>query len=579
MVQERRSMLRIWNVTLVIVTFFLTIFGTFMTRSGVVESVHAFGDDPELARLFTIFMITILVVSFGLVIYRMPLLRARNELESWLSREAAFLVNNWILLFSAFFILFTTMFPTLSEAVTGERLTIATPFYNQWMTPIGLVLLFLTGVGPLLGWRKSTIQNLRSQFMWPVLSGTTAGAVLFASGFRNLIAGLCFVLCAFVMGTVVQEFWRGTNVRRKATGTDFFTALIGLVGRNKRRYGGYIVHVGMVLFFLGAAGQAYKQEKEQLMRPGERAALPPYEIRYDALKISQDSQKQIIMASVTVFENGQEVRKMYPQKWAFNKRTDEPPTTEVGIWRRPGEDFYVVLAAFDPGSQAANIKIVINPLVNWVWIGFGFLAIGTIIALLPEKVYSFAVEKMPEAVATAGTVILALVLGGAPLAALSPQPASQTPAPEEQSAEGQHAVNLAVAPVIPRNDLEKRLGQRLVCLCGGCGKEPIGTCTCSEAAKVRREIAGLVDQGMNEEQILHYFIEKHGGQQMLGAPLDEGFNRLAWLFPYLAGATGVVIVGAVALRWSRRRESSALEPPGADAELNDRLDDELRNLD
>src|SRR6059058_2502139 len=178
MVQERRSMLRVWNVTLVIVTFFLTIFGTFMTRSGVVSSVHAFGEDPALARMFTGFMIAILTFSFGLVIYRLPLLRARNELDSWVSREAAFLVNNWVLLFSAFFDLFATMFPTLSEAVTGERITVGPPFFNKWMLPIGLVLLFLTGIGPLLAWRKSTLHNLRDSFLWPVLAAlVTAGAL------------------------------------------------------------------------------------------------------------------------------------------------------------------------------------------------------------------------------------------------------------------------------------------------------------------------------------------------------------------------------------------------------------------
>src|SRR6266446_1090136 len=153
MVQERRSMLRIWNVTLVIVTFFLTIFGTFMTRSGVVQSVHAFGDDPVLAKLFTIFMVIILTFSFGLVIYRLPLLKARNEFDSWISREAAFLANNWILLFSALFVLFAKMFPTLSEAVNGHRLTVATPFFNKWMVPIGLVMLLLTGIGPMMAWR------------------------------------------------------------------------------------------------------------------------------------------------------------------------------------------------------------------------------------------------------------------------------------------------------------------------------------------------------------------------------------------------------------------------------------------
>src|SRR6059036_3951312 len=184
MVQERRSMLRVWNVTLVIMTFFLTIFGTFMTRSGVVQSVHAFGQDAELARLFTGFMITILVASFALVIYRLPLLRSRNELDSWASREAAFIVNNWILLFSAFFVLFATMVPTLSEAIRGERLTVSAPFFNKGMLPIGLVLLLLTGVGPLLAWRKSTLSNLRDSFLWPVVTAAVTAVLILAIGVR-----------------------------------------------------------------------------------------------------------------------------------------------------------------------------------------------------------------------------------------------------------------------------------------------------------------------------------------------------------------------------------------------------------
>src|SRR5215470_17934310 len=171
MVQEKRGMLRVWNVSLVIITFFLTIFGTFMTRSGVVQSVHAFGEDLALARMFTGFMITIVVISFGFVIYRLPLLRSRNELDSWASREAAFLVNNWILLFAAMFVLFATMFPTLSEAITGQRLTVGAPFFNKWMAPIGLVLLLLTGVAPLMAWRKTTLANLRDEFLWPGAAG------------------------------------------------------------------------------------------------------------------------------------------------------------------------------------------------------------------------------------------------------------------------------------------------------------------------------------------------------------------------------------------------------------------------
>src|SRR5580765_4030777 len=205
MVQERRGMLRVWNVTLVITTFFLTIFGTFMTRSGVVQSVHAFGEDKKLAMMFTIFMVTILTVSFGFVIRRLPLLRSRNTLDSWMSREAAFLANNWILLFSAFFVLFATMFPTLSEAVNGERLTVGPPFFNKWMLPVGLILLLLTGIGPLLAWRKSSVSNLVHQFLWPTVAAAATGATLLAFGIRQWASGTCFALCAFVTVTIGQE--------------------------------------------------------------------------------------------------------------------------------------------------------------------------------------------------------------------------------------------------------------------------------------------------------------------------------------------------------------------------------------
>src|SRR5262245_6751575 len=249
MVQERRGMLRVWNVTLVIITFFLTIFGTFMTRSGVVQSVHAFGEDRELAWMFTVFMIAIVTFSFGYVIYRLPLLRSRHALDSWMSREAAFLANNWILLFSAFFVLFATMFPTLSEAVRGRRLTVGPPFFNKWMLPIGLILLLLTGIGPLLAWRKSTVRNLVEQFLWPSVACIVTAIALYAVGVRVWTSGICFALCAFVVTTVLQELIRGAQVRKVETGTDIITAMIGLVARSRRRYGGYIVHVGIMLMF------------------------------------------------------------------------------------------------------------------------------------------------------------------------------------------------------------------------------------------------------------------------------------------------------------------------------------------
>src|SRR3989440_7887267 len=281
MVQERRSMLRVWNVTLVITTFFLTIFGTFMTRSGVVQSVHAFGEDPMLARLFAAFMVTIVTVSFGLVIYRLPMLKARNELDSWMSREAAFLVNNWILVFCAVFVLFATMFPTLSEAVTGERLTVGPPFFNKWMLPIGLFLLFLTGLGPLLAWRKSTVKHVRDNSMWPTIATATTLAATTALGIPVWAPGLCFALCAFVTTTIVQEFWRGGNVRRRNTGTDLFTAIIGLVGRNKRRYGGDLVPRRLAAIFLGFAGSGSKKEELFRLKLHDQATIGAFTLRND----------------------------------------------------------------------------------------------------------------------------------------------------------------------------------------------------------------------------------------------------------------------------------------------------------
>ena len=388
MVQERRGMLRVWNVTLVIVTFFLTIFGTFMTRSGIVQSVHAFGEDRALATLFTIFMVAILIFSFALVIYRLPLLRARHDLDSWVSREAAFLANNWVLLFSAFFVLFATMFPTLSEAVMHERLTVGPGFFNKWMLPIGLILLLLTGIGPLLAWRKSTLSNLVHQFLWPTAAAVITAGALYAAGIRVWSSGACFALCAFVVATIGQEFIRGAAVRKETTGADLLTSMIGLVSRSRRRYGGYIVHVGIVLIFLGFAGQGFKQEEQVLLKVGQNATVGAFTVRHDALRVTSDAQKQMVTGHVSVTRDGKALGEMEPARWFFNKHEQEP-TTEVAIRRAPGEDLYVVLGGYDVATQSATYAITINPLVNWIWFGFAVMAFGTGLALLPETAFAF----------------------------------------------------------------------------------------------------------------------------------------------------------------------------------------------
>jgi cytochrome c-type biogenesis protein CcmF len=562
-VQERRGMLKVWNVSLVIVTFLLTIFGTFMTRSGIVQSVHAFGEDRQLAWMFTVFMLLTLGISFGLVVYRLPLLRSRNELDSWFSREASFLVNNWILLFSAFFVLFATMFPTLSEAIRGERLTVGPPFFDKWMTPIGLILLFLTGVGPLLAWRKSTLANLWYQFRWPTSAAIAAAGLSLALGIALWPAGVCFALCGFVTLTILQEFWRAAEVRHRATGIDRFTALVGLFARSRRRYGGYVIHLGVVLVFVGFAGAAFSRSEDVRLTPGQQFGMRPYGVHYKGLSITDDGLKQMVTASVDVTRNGEAVGSMFPARWYFHGQPE--PTTEVALRRTPSDDLYLVLAEFDPATQAATLMVAINPLVNWIWLGIGVVMIGTFVALLPERTFAFAATRVPErAVTTSLALLLAVSTGAVGLHAQHGGDSSP-----------------AATTIVTKSPLEKQLNSEIVCMCGGCGRKRLGEClACDTAANMRAEVAALVGEGKTHDEVIHHFVAKYGSQEVLAEPLDGGFNRLAWLLPYGTGLAGVLLLGVAAIRWSRRPHPAApADTPDVSEDLERRLDDELRELD
>jgi cytochrome c-type biogenesis protein CcmF len=560
MVQERRGMLRVWNVTLVIITFLLTIVGTFLTRSGVVQSIHAFGEDPQLARYFVAFMLFTVVFCFGWVIYRLPLLKARHELDSWMSKEAAFLANNWILLFSALFVLFATLFPTITEAINGERLTVGPPFFNRWMVPIGLMLLFLTGVGPLLAWRKSTFETARDQFLWPTLTAVVTTVVLVALGVRVWSSGLCFALSAFVAGTLTQEFIRGANVRRGMTGTDLVTAMIGLVSRNKRRYGGYIVHAGIVLIFLGFAGEGFSRDEQLLLKPGEEKVVGDYTIHLDALRVTDDGQKQMVTGIITVKNaKGEVLDQMRPAKWYFRKHEEEP-TTEVAIRRSFAEDLYIVMPAFEIEEQTASVEVHINPLVNWVWFGFGILAIGTGIALLPEASLGFAMAKLPAEAATASLVLLSILL-------------SSGVAFAQHVETGQDTRLQLVSPQA------REIGNKLGCWCGGCSHLPVGQCSCAMCALERSKIDAMLKEGKNEQQILDFYVTTYGGNQVLSEPPNSGSGRVVWAMPVIVGVGGFLTIAYLATRWSRRSAIAGMPAGTEDPEMAARLNDELRDLD
>jgi cytochrome c-type biogenesis protein CcmF len=424
------------------------------------------------------------------------------------------------------------------------------------MLPIGLILLILTGIGPLLAWRKSTISNLVQQFLWPALLAVVTGVVLYVAGIRVWASGLCFALCAFVCGTIGQEFVRGAVVRKGATGSDIFTAMVGLVGRSRRRYGGYIVHVGIVLMFLGFAGQGFKQEEQVLLKIGQSVSVGRFTVRHDALRVTTDAQKQMITGHVSVFVDGKPRGTMTPARWFFNKHEEEP-TTEVAIRRAPGEDLYVVLGGYDIAQQTATYAVTINPLVNWIWFGFAVMALGTGLALMPESAFAFAVAKVPSGAVTPMLLVLLLL-------------------PASLRAQGVDAVQ-----AVPRTTLERQLEGEINCTCG-C-RRPLNNCgmpNCQGHAAQTAKLRQFLNEGKDHDAVIAAFIKDFGGQDILSAPVDKGFNRLAWLFPYLIGATGAAIAAFVAIRWSRHEATPVLVTGDlSDNALSARLDDELRDLD
>jgi cytochrome c-type biogenesis protein CcmF len=290
-----------------------------------------------------------------------------------------------------------------------------------------------------------------------------------------------------------------------------------------------------------------------------------YTVRNDQVKVIEDAQKQSVVAYISVFKGAKQIDTMYPAKALFRKHQNEPPRTDAAIRRTVPEDLYLVLADYDLGTQTISLNVVVNPLVNWVWMGFGMLAFGTGIALLPESTFSFALAKVasPEAAATTIALVLAVMLFGTPRPAFA-----------------QH-VELPGSITEPGSELEKNMREEIGCTCGTCAHEPLSKCICSRGAEMRADLRAEVDSGKNHDQIVDALIVKYGDERFLAAPRDRGFNRVAWLFPYLLGATGVLGVGFVAMRWSKRGHDAA--PPAdstpQDAAMNQRLDDELRNLD
>jgi cytochrome c-type biogenesis protein CcmF len=384
MVQERRGMLKVWNMVLVILTFTLCLFGTFLTRSGIIASVHAFGEST-LGPYFLVFIIGVLVASTALLVTRLPLLRSEHSLESYISREAVFLFNNLLLVGLAFAVFWGTMFPILSEAARGERITVGQGYYEQVALPIGIALLILTGVGPLIAWRKASVAQLRRRFTVPVAVAVASIAplALLTHAGESWPALLTIVAGVFVTACIAGEFWRGTRVRHALGGVSWPGALFSMIGRNRRRYGGYIVHLAVVVLFIGFAGsKAFSTEADIAIREGESATVAGYVLVNEGATRSSDDHKDVTSVRIGVFRGDERVTTLDPGIITYS--VDETRASQVAIDTRPGRDLYLFLSQLQDDGLA-RVSVFVNPLVGWIWFAGVLIVLGGLLAAWPSR--------------------------------------------------------------------------------------------------------------------------------------------------------------------------------------------------
>jgi len=383
MMQRRRRMLKVWNMVLIILTFSLTIFGTFLTRSGVLSSVHTFAESPLLGYLFLAFIGVTLFGSLGLLYYRSGELKGEAEMESLVSRESTFLLNNLLLVGAAFAIFLGTIFPVISEAVRGVKISVGPPFFNQVNGPIFLAIILLTGICALIGWRRASIKNLVRNFLWPLVAALMLGIALFLLGIREWYALVAFLVCGFVLSTIVYEWFRGTRARHRMRAENYLKAFLGLIAANRPRYGGYIVHIAIILIAIGVVGSSfYNVEKEAALMPGESMTINDYTLTYDNLDRYETESKLVVTATLSVYNQGKLIGALIPEKYFH--RTYEQPVTEVAIRSTLIEDLYVILIGWDEDGTTA-FKVLVNPLVSWIWIGGVVFVLGGLFAFWPER--------------------------------------------------------------------------------------------------------------------------------------------------------------------------------------------------
>ena len=613
MIQERRGILKIWNVALLMTSFFLTIFGTFLTRSGLISSVHSFAQSG-IGIYFVYFMVFLLVACVALVVWRVPLLRKSAEIDALLSREAMFVANNWMLLGICVFIALATTWPKVSEWLWNERLTVGATFYNAWLAPVAVVLMCVMATGTLTPWRKGSVHLLAAAFRGPLVAGIGAGVAhaVFgrAVGFPAVVhidpiydvqstvrlAGLTLghvnvgrslawldghlpavgtALVALNVAALAQEFFRGTRARMASKSEAAPVALTRLVSRNRRRYGGYIVHVGFLLMMAGWIGAAYRHDVEATVAPGETFRIGAFTLRYDGPEMKRDIAKREVHANITVFRDGVVVGHVSPARFMYTARP-EMPTTEVSITSGVFEDLYVVMNSIDPQSRVAHVKAFINPLTLWIWVGGLILILGVMVAMWPEasKSAARATSARPLVLAGQHTLFLVALVSAAALYG----------APGR--AQGMHTQSTDVAST-QASPAERRVFEHLRCMCGDCPRESLATCTCGFAGGQRDRIRDRLARGDAPQTIMDEYVARYGSES-LEVPPDRGANKALYIVPVAAFLAGAGLAVTLVRRWAKRppvvakpaeTTSASAEHTATAGEYDARIDAELRGHD
>jgi len=383
MIQEKRNMLKAWNLVLIGLTYTLCLFGTFLTRSGIVQSVHAFAQTPLFQSVFLGYVLASAAIFFVMVWIRRDGIRSPNKLESMVSREASFLLNNWVFIALLVMIFTGTMFPVFSELFMGSRIAVGPKYFNLLGSMLAVPLLLLTGVGPLIAWRKASISNLRNQFTVPVIAGVaTAVAVWFAVGpGLTLYAGTMWSLCAFVFVTIVQEYVRAIRARVSKGEENVFQAFGTLLRKNQARYGGYIVHLGVVLLMAGTAGSVLNQERLENLKPGDQIDLRDYRLEYLTATPIPEQHYGGATARLALYRGDEPLGIMTPQKRVY--WLEQQPASVPSVYSTLREDIYVILTNIE-ADGSATFKVYRNPLVNWIWIGGYVFVLGSIVVMWPN---------------------------------------------------------------------------------------------------------------------------------------------------------------------------------------------------